>query len=205
MRKILIATTNPGKMRELSELLDAKVEWVSLKDFPGLPEVVEDGETFAENAAKKALGYAKATGLWTIADDSGLCIDALGGAPGINSARFCGPKDRAENRHLIDTKNMEKVLQLLKDLPEEKRTARFVCAICLAGPQKILAQTQATWEGVIATAPIGTGGFGYDPIMYIPELENSVGQISAPLKNQLSHRAKAIKLLKPHLSALLKA
>lgn len=192
-------------MRELSELLDAKVEWVSLKDFPGLPEVVEDGETFAENAAKKALGYAKATGLWTIADDSGLCIDALGGAPGINSARFCGPKDRAENRHLIDTKNMEKVLQLLKDLPEEKRTARFVCAICLAGPQKILAQTQATWEGVIATAPIGTGGFGYDPIMYIPELENSVGQISAPLKNQLSHRAKAIKLLKPHLSALLKA
>ena len=100
MRKILIATTNKGKLAELSAMLDADVEWMSLEDFPDIPEVIEDGKTFAENARKKALGYAKATGLWTIADDSGLVIDALGGAPGINSARFSGEKLPKRRPHI---------------------------------------------------------------------------------------------------------
>lgn len=186
-------------------MLDADVEWVSLKDYPGIAEVVEDGRTFAENARKKALGYAQATGLWTIADDSGLCIDALDGAPGINSARFSGDKDPAEKRELIDHRNIQKVLELMKTVPPEKRTARFVCSLCLASPSEVLAHTQGRWEGVIADKPIGEEGFGYDPIMYIPDLKKSVGQISAPLKNQLSHRAKAIRLLKPILLSLLKA
>ena len=132
MKKILVATTNPGKMAELSAMLDADVEWVSLADFPETQEVLEDGETFAENSAKKALGYAQQTGLWTIADDSGLCIDALDGAPGVNSARFSGDKLPGEDRGLIDHRNIAKALQLMQDVPFENRGGRFVCHICLA-------------------------------------------------------------------------
>jgi XTP/dITP diphosphohydrolase len=203
MQKILIATTNKGKLAELSAMLDAHVEWVSLADFPDIPEVKEDGKTFAENAQKKAVGYAKATGLWTIADDSGLVIDALGGAPGVNSARFSGKKLPNEERTLIDHRNIAKVLALLKDVPKEKRTARFVCNICLASPEKVLAQTQGQWEGVIAEKEFGTGGFGYDAVMYIPNLGKTVAQLDASQKNSFSHRAIAIGKLKPLLKSML--
>lgn len=203
MRKILVATTNKGKLAELSAMLDGDVEWVSLKDFPNIPEVIEDGTTFAENARKKALGYAKATGLWTIADDSGLVIDALGGAPGINSARFSGEKLPNEERTLIDHRNIAKVLSLLKDVPQEKRTARFVCSLCLASPEKILAETEGKWEGIIIDKECGTGGFGYDPVMYIPHLKKTVGQLTPEEKNNISHRANAVGLLKPLLDFLL--
>jgi XTP/dITP diphosphohydrolase len=108
-------------------------------------------------------------------------------------------------RELIDHRNIEKVLELMRSVPPEKRGARFVCSLCLAEPGKVLAHTQGKWEGVIADKPIGQEGFGYDPIMYIPDLKISVGQTSTPLKNQLSHRAKAIRLLKPILLSLLKA
>jgi XTP/dITP diphosphohydrolase len=202
MRKILVATTNKGKLTELSAMLDGDIEWVSLKDFPNVPEVVEDGTTFAENARKKAMGYAKATGLWTIADDSGLVIDALGGAPGVNSARFSGEKLPHEERTLIDHRNIAKVLELLKNVPHEKRTARFVCCLCLASPEKILAETEGKWEGMIIDKECGTGGFGYDPIMYIPSLKKTVGQLPAPQKNIHSHRSKALSLLRPILTAL---
>src|SRR5512146_2475144 len=157
---ILVATTNPGKVRELRALLGEQVEWKSLADFPGVPEVKEDGATFAENARKKALGYAQATGLWTLADDSGLVVDALGGAPGVNSARFSGDRPKEGDRKLLDRRNTEKLLALLQDVPAEKRTARFVCCLCLASPEKILLETRGTLEGRITAEPAGTGGFG---------------------------------------------
>jgi XTP/dITP diphosphohydrolase len=201
MRKILVATTNKGKLAELSAMLDGNIEWVSLKDFPNIPEVIEDGETFAENARKKAIGYAKATGLWTIADDSGLVIDALDGAPGINSARFSGEKLPDEDRTLIDHRNIAKVLELLKDVPKEKRTARFVCCLCLASPEKILAETEGKWEGIIIDKECGSGGFGYDPIMYITRLQKTVGQLTAVQKNKFSHRSLAVSAMKPLLDS----
>ncbi len=145
-RVILVATTNPGKVRELRALLGTQVDWKSLADFPGVPEVKEDGATFAENACKKALGYAQATGLWTLADDSGLVVDALGGAPGVNSARFSGARPPGGDRRLLDRRNMEKLLALLQDVPPEKRTARFVCCLCLASPEKVLLETRGTLE-----------------------------------------------------------
>ncbi|MDO8302285.1 MAG: non-canonical purine NTP pyrophosphatase, partial [Sedimentisphaerales bacterium] len=147
--------------------------------------------------------YAKATGLWTIADDSGLVIDALGGAPGVNSARFSGEKLPDEDRTLIDHRNIAKVLQLLKDVPKEKRTARFVCSLCLASPEKILAETEGAWEGLIIDKECGTGGFGYDPIMHIPSLKKTVGQLTSEEKNAASHRASAVTHLKPLLQRLL--
>jgi len=201
-RKILIATTNPGKIAEIRAILDADVKWVSLSDFAGIGEVKEDGQTFAENARKKATGYAKAIGLWTIADDSGLVVDALGGAPGVKSARFSGATDR--DRTLLDHKNMAKVLKLLQGIPEEKRTARFVCHLCLASPDKILVETQGILEGLIADREIGQNGFGYDPIFFVPHLNRTVGQLTAEEKNAISHRGNAIRKLKPSLEQLLR-
>jgi len=205
VRKILVATTNQGKIAELSAMFGevGEVQWLSLKDFPNTAEVEEDGESFAENAAKKALGYSKATGLWTIADDSGLVVDALDGAPGVRSARFSGSKQEGADRTLIDYKNMEKVLELMMGVPAEKRSARFVCHICLADGEKILAEAEGTLEGFIAEKPAGENGFGYDPIMYIPELGKTVAQISAEQKNQISHRGKAVRELIEKLKRLL--
>ncbi len=200
-RTILIATTNPGKLAELSAMLAADVVFKSLADFPEIPEVAEDGNTFEQNACKKALGYAKATGLWTIADDSGLVVDALDGAPGVHSARFAGEK--AADRTLIDHKNTEKVLDLLKQTPAEKRTARFVCSLCLASPDEVLIQTQGKFEGLITEHRIGSNGFGYDPIFFVPHLEKTVAQLSSEEKNAVSHRGNAIRKLKPLLDELL--
>ena len=200
-REILIATTNPGKMAELQAMLDMDLVWKSLADFPNLNEVIEDGDTFAENARKKALGYAKQTHLWTIADDSGLMIDALNGQPGVKSARFSGAKD--DDRTLIDHKNIAKVLELLKGVPTEKRTTRFVCCLCLVSPEKVLLKTQGTLEGVITERQIGTNGFGYDPIVFVPHLNKTVAQLTAEEKNAISHRGNAIRNLKPLLNNLL--
>jgi XTP/dITP diphosphohydrolase len=200
-KKILVATTNPGKIAELRALLGADVQWLSLSDFDKIAEIEEDGATFAENARKKALGYAKVTGLWTIADDSGLVVDALDGAPGIKSARFSGKKD--SDRTLLDHKNMAKVLQLLEDVPKEKRTARFVCHLCLASPEKILIETEGTLEGLIAESQIGRNGFGYDPIFFVPNLNKTVAQLTRDEKNAISHRGEAIRKLKPALIRLL--
>ncbi|MHC4111787.1 MAG: XTP/dITP diphosphatase [Planctomycetota bacterium] len=201
-RKILVATTNPGKAAELQAMLDADVNWLTLADFPDIPEIEEDGTTFIENASKKALGYAKATGMWTIADDSGLVIDALGGAPGIESARFSGEK--GEDRTLIDHKNIAKVLILLKGVPAEKRTARFVCSLCLASPDEVLIETQGKLEGEITEEEIGENGFGYDPIFFVPHLDKTVAQLIREEKNAISHRGNAIRKLKPLLAQLLK-
>ncbi len=200
-REILVASTNPGKIAELRAMLGGDVQWLSLGDFEGIGTIEEDGVTFAENARKKALGYAKAAGLWTIADDSGLVVDALGGEPGIKSARFSGEKEA--DRKLIDRKNMTKVLKLLQGVPREKRTARFVCHLCLASPEKILIETEGGLEGLIAESQIGENGFGYDPIFFVPNLNKTVAQLSREEKNAISHRGNAIRELKPLLNSLL--
>jgi XTP/dITP diphosphohydrolase len=197
--KILVATTNPGKIAEFAAMLDDSIEWLTLADFPDMDEVEEDGLTFADNARKKALGYAKMTGQWTVADDSGLCIDALDGAPGVHSARFSGPKLLGQERTLIDHRNITKVLDLLKDVPDGKRTARFVCNLCLASPEKVLLETEGTMEGTITHKETGCNGFGYDPILYIPSHGKTAAQLSANQKNAVSHRGTAIKNLKPLL------
>ena len=200
--KLLVATTNPGKIAELRAMLDFDLEWLGLSDFDGISEIEEDGATFAENARRKAVGYAQATGLWTIADDSGLVVDALDGAPGVKSARFSGEEDK--DRKMLDHKNMAKVLKLLEGVSGEKRTARFVCALCLASPEKILIETEGTLEGFIAERPIGENGFGYDPIFFVPSLNKTVAQLTREEKNAISHRGNAIRKLKPALNKLLR-
>jgi len=182
-------------------MLDLDVQWLGMSDVPDIVEIEEDGQTFSENARKKALSYAKVTGLWTIADDSGLVVDALGGDPGVKSSRFSGARDK--DRKVVDRKNIGKLLNLLKGIPKEKRTARFVCCLCLASPQEVLAQTQGVLEGVIADKPAGENGFGYDPIFFVPHLDKTVAQLTSEEKNAISHRGNAIRELKPLLEELL--
>ena len=200
---ILVATTNPGKIRELRAMLDADVQWKGLSDFPGIGEVEEDGATFAENARKKATEYAQAARLWTLADDSGLVVDALDGAPGVKSARFCGDIPPGADRKLIDRRNIAKLLELLKGVPPEKRTARFVCSLCLASPDKILIETRGTVEGLIVDEPVGTNGFGYDPVFFVPDPGKTIAQLPDEEKNVISHRGNAIAEFRPLLSELL--
>ena len=203
VKKILVASTNRGKMAELSAMLEADVEWLTLADFDNIEEVAEDGETFEQNARKKALGYARATGYWTIADDSGLVVDALDGKPGIKSARFAAETTRGKGRVVIDRENTAKVLKLMKAVADEKRTARFVCNLCLAKEHEVLIQTQGVLEGVISEKETGENGFGYDPIFFVPELKKTVAQLNSGEKNAISHRGKAINALKPLLAELL--
>lgn len=205
--RILVATTNPGKLAEIRAMLGRPgepVQWLDLSDFKGIGEIEEDGQTFAENARKKALGYAKVTGLWTIADDSGLVIDALGGEPGVKSARFAGESPKGTDRKLIDRRNIAKLLKLLEGVPRDKRTARFVCCLCLAGPEKVLVETEGTLEGLIIDKEAGENGFGYDPVFFVPQLGKTVAQLAAEEKNAISHRGNALRKLKPLLAKLLK-
>jgi len=200
--KLLIATTNLGKKIELEKMLGSDVEILSLPDFPNTVEVEEDGETFAQNAQKKALGYAKQTGLWTLADDSGLEIDALNGAPGVHSARFSGSHKDNYSKDLIDHENITKVLRLLEGVAQEKRTARFKCSLCLASPEKVLLETDGTIEGFITEEKRGSNGFGYDPIFYVPDQDKTTAQMSKELKNSLSHRGRAVQKFKDLLTTL---
>ena len=202
-KTILVATTNPGKIAELRAMLDFDVEWLGMSDIGDIAEIKEDGSTFVENARKKAVGYAKTTGLWTIADDSGLVVDALGGEPGVKSARFSGEKSTNDDGTLIDHRNIAKVLELLRDVPQEKRAARFVCSLCLASPEEILIETEGTLEGLITNKEIGKNGFGYDPIFFVPHLNKTAAQLTSEEKNAISHRGNAIRKLKPLLEKLL--
>jgi XTP/dITP diphosphohydrolase len=200
-RTILVATTNPGKVAELHALLGGDVDWVGLSAFPEAPKVEEDGATFSENARKKALTCSRALGLWTLSDDSGLVIDALNGQPGVHSARFAGVT--GPDRKTIDRSNIDKVLYLLRDTPADRRTARFVCHLCLASPKEILIETFGTLEGLIIDTPKGSGGFGYDPVFWVPSAAKTVAQMTSDEKNAISHRGSAIARLKPLLSGLL--
>jgi XTP/dITP diphosphohydrolase len=205
IKNILVASTNSGKVSEFSAMLDSDIiSWRGLTEFKGLDEVVEDGETFVENARKKAVEYAEQTGLWTIADDSGLVVDALDGAPGVKSARFSGEKPPEGERQLLDEKNMQKVLELMKNVPTKKRTCRFKCFLCLASPGKVLAETEGTLEGFIAETQAGINGFGYDPIFFVPELGKTVAQLKQEQKNLISHRSKALAKMKSELDRLKK-
>jgi XTP/dITP diphosphohydrolase len=210
MREILLATGNPGKAREMREILtdsDAPtlVCWRHLSEFAdaGWPEPVEDGETFLANAEIKARHYARLSGLWTIADDSGLVVDALGGEPGVRSARYAGePKsDRANNALLIGR---------LTDVPAARRTARFCCAVVLAGsvsraPSEdilVLASAEGTVEGTIIDEPRGTNGFGYDPHFLVPSYGITAAQMTPDVKHAISHRGQAMRRLRERIAEL---
>ncbi len=190
--QLLVATTNLGKVREISaELLACGVnnfEFATLQHFPGVPEVVEDQPTFGGNAMKKARHFAKHTGVLSLADDSGLCVDALDGAPGIYSARYAGNPcdDQANNR---------KLLAALKDVPLEKRTAQFVCALALALPEKPLVVITDYVQGTIGYEPRGEHGFGYDPLFVLPEQDLTTAELSIAEKSRISHRGKAVRTL----------
>jgi len=196
--KITIATRNAHKFRELRALLATPgVRWTSLREFPHVPPVREDGRTFAVNAIKKARAVARMTGHLTVADDSGLEVEALGGAPGIRSARFAGA-------HGDDTMNNRKLTRLLDGVPSSKRRARYRCVLALASPTRLLALTHGTWSGRIALSPRGRGGFGYDPVFLVPGIGKTVGELPLRVKQRLSHRAKAaasMRMLLRRLSA----
>ncbi len=186
-RRLVIATTNPHKVEEFRALLgDLPYQLVSLADLGVTQDVEETGATFAENAIIKAIAYADITGELALADDSGLEIDALGGEPGLYSARWAGADVTYQERHRI-------LLARLADVPTERRTARYQAAIAIAAPapQGLIEVVEGTLEGRIADAPAGTGGFGYDPIFYVPDAGRTVGQMSAAEKHQISHRARA--------------
>ena len=188
--KIVLASGNAGKVREINKLLSNHgIEVVPQTEF-GVPEAVEDGLTFVENALKKARHAAKLTGLPAIADDSGIEVDALGKRPGIYSARYSG-------EGATDAKNNEKMLAELKDVAEENRTARYWCVMVYLesenDPTPII--TQGSLEGVIMTAPQGDGGFGYDPIFWLPEQKCAAAELSMEEKNKISHRAIALNAL----------
>lgn len=192
MRRLVIATRNEGKLPEVVAVLAGLgYEVVSLAAYPDAPEVDETGSTFVENAILKAVAYACHTGELTLADDSGLVVDALDGAPGVFSSRFA-PSDPERNA---------KVLELMKDVPDERRTARFVCAIAVAEPDGGVQTCEGRVEGVISREPRGTHGFGYDPIFYLPDYGRMMAELSRDEKNAISHRgralAKARSLLEP--------
>lgn len=202
---VLLATRNPGKLREVRQLtVHLGWEWRSLGDFPDLPAVVEDGATFAENARRKALHYAAATGLPTLADDSGLEVACLGGAPGVHSARYAGePRD--------DAANNRKLVQALAGIPLSRRTARFRCAMAFARPTRgdrqagaeLLAEAEGAVEGLIQDEPRGSGGFGYDPHFLLPDRNRTMAELSPDEKNAISHRGRALRAILPRIARIL--
>ncbi len=185
MPRLLLATTNPGKIRELRDLL-AGCGWEILTPLDmGLTlHVEETGQTYAENARLKAEAYARASGLVALADDSGLEVDALGGAPGLHSARYAGQDTTHADK-------MEALLAELRDVPDERRTARFRAVIVIATPDGRTFQAEGVCEGRIARAPRGAGGFGYDPIFLIAGGSRTMAELTAEEKNRVSHRARA--------------
>ena len=198
--EIVLATTNRGKLAELREMLSGTEIRVSgLDDFDELPPAVEDGDTFAENARRKAIYYSRLLKKMVLADDSGLLVDALDGAPGIYSARFAQVEtnDRTEQ----DRANNEKLLALLGDIPRLERTCRFCCCLCLGSPQEILLEVEGFVDGVITDVPRGSNGFGYDPIFYLPDRGKTIAQLPPEEKNSISHRGRALRKLIEDLQA----
>ena len=194
--KLLLATRNEGKILEFRRILDAlapgEIELVGLDQFPHLHDVEETGSTFEENALLKAREMSEATGLPAIADDSGLCVDALDGAPGIFSARWAG-------NHGDDKANLEKVLAQLSEVPDEKRGAYFLCLAALYLPDGRTHCEEGRFYGRILHSPLGTNGFGYDPIFQPEGLEISSAQMSSHEKDAVSHSGKALRAIAPHV------
>ena len=194
--KLLLATRNENKVQEIAEMLDdVPVELISLAGFPDVPPVDEDGATFEENAIKKALHVWQHTGMASIADDSGLEVDALNGEPGVKSARYAGEPVSYEA-------NNEKLLRMLEDVPQEDRKATFVCVAVLVSSKGKVVLQRGELKGVITGEPRGSGGFGYDPVFYLPRHKKTVAELDAVTKNQISHRANAFAAIKPFICAL---
>ncbi len=186
MKELLVATRNGGKVRELQGLLDEYgIKVTSLWDYPDMPEIVEDGKTFEENAAKKALVIAKHTGRLVMGEDSGLEVKALGYRPGIYSARYSG-------EDATDEENNKKLLEELKNVPRLKRQARYRSYIALANPKGVIGVVDGKCNGLIALKPQGTNGFGYDPLFFIPSYNKTFGQLDPAIKAKISHRARAL-------------
>jgi XTP/dITP diphosphohydrolase len=199
---LVMATRNPGKIRELQALLgDSGVRLLSLADFPHLPEIPEDGASFAENAAAKARAVARLTGKPALADDSGLVVNALQGAPGVFSARYA--QDRTAPRPPTDADNWGKLLEELHDVPWGERGARFVCELALATPDGTLRRARGECAGIIALEPRGNAGFGYDPVFWVPEYGATMAQLGPETKNKISHRARALAAFAAVLTAWL--
>lgn len=195
--RLLLGTGNRGKVRELAHLLDGlDLELQSLADFPSLAEVEEDGSTLLENARQKALAYAAATGLTTLADDSGLEVDALAGAPGVRSARFAGPAQDAQA-------NIDLLLTQLAGISAERRTARFRCVLVVARADGETLIAEGTCEGRIELQRRGAGGFGYDPVFFYPPAGCTFAELGDADKNAISHRAAACEALRPYLEGFL--
>jgi XTP/dITP diphosphohydrolase len=197
--RVVLASRNPHKLAELRRILAGarvcEIQLVSAADLPDVPDVAETGLTFAENAATKATAVAEATCLPAVADDSGLSVDALNGMPGVFSARWAG-------RHGDDAANLALVLAQLGDLPDERRTAAFVCAAALVTPAGDIVVEEGRVSGRLIREPRGTNGFGYDPI-FVPDGESrTTAQMSAAEKDAISHRGRAFRALAPHLCDL---
>ncbi len=198
MKKLLVATNNPGKIREYRELL---LGWPVTLTFPGMEGldvgVDESGESFAENARIKALAYARSSGLLTLADDSGLEVDALGGAPGVHSARYAGPLAG-------DADRVRKLLLAMAGIPEGRRAARFRCVVALAQADGTVETAEGVCEGEIAFAPRGGHGFGYDPVFVVQGYGGrTMAELPPEVKNQISHRARAVQAARAILERLL--
>lgn len=192
--KIVVATKNKGKMREIKAILnDEKYEILSMEDIGIDVEVDEDADTFTGNATKKAIEIMKVCNQITLADDSGLVVDALDGAPGVYSARYAGEHGDDLENNLLLLKNMEN---------EKNRSAKFVCAMALAFPDGKIINVEGEFHGQIDYKMKGTGGFGYDCLFYLPEYDMTSAEISAELKNEISHRAKALQMIKEKLSEI---
>ena len=187
MKQLVVATHNKKKLTEIKEILkDIDLELISLDAYNDAPQVIENGKSFQENAVKKAVKFARFTGKLCLGEDSGLCVDALDGAPGIYSARFSG-------RNKSDIKNNLKLLKLLKDLPLRERKAHYVCAVALADKNGLLGAVEGCCSGLIALKPYGSAGFGYDPLFYISKYKKTFGQLGEKIKHKMSHRYHGLK------------
>jgi XTP/dITP diphosphohydrolase len=195
MRSIVLASSNPGKLREIRRALgELPVAVAALADHAPLDPPAETADTFAENARRKALYYARATGCWCLADDSGLEVDALGGAPGVLSARYAADAvGEGAGRAEFDAANNARLLKALAGVPDERRTARFVCHLALADRQRVLIEASGVLEGLIARRPQGDNGFGYDPVFFLPDLGCTVATLPLDRKNAISHRGRAVR------------
>ena len=190
--KLLVATRNAGKLREVRARVGG-LEVLSLEDVPPMPEVEETEDTLEGNARLKALAAARATGLWSIADDSGLFVDALGGAPGVRSARYA-PE--------TDADRIRKLLREMDDVPASQRGAAFRCVLVLASPSGEMREARGECRGEILRAARGSGGFGYDPVFLVPELGRTMAELTLEEKGRISHRARALDALGPELASL---
>ena len=193
--RVLVATSNPGKLRDFAGAAASfGVTIASIPHFSSLPQVVEDGATFEENARKKAESYSLAVpGELVLADDSGLEIDALGGAPGVHSARYAADEPHNAECNTDDEANNARVLRELRGVPEQKRTARFICVLAAAHDGRTVHTFRGTAEGVILNGPRGQHGFGYDPLFYFPQIGKTFAELSAAEKAQYSHRGTAFR------------